>query len=341
MGTFRRLFIGLTLISLFLLVAFAFRLQKWGGTLHKLNSAQVIEFSRGMQLTELAEILASRDIVKSKLGFVAYTRFFSDYSKLQAGSYRFVGNVSPDSVIRDLRNGKIYTPSILDLRIPEGFNIRQIIKRMSANKLGSVKDLTRLTRDKNFIKSLGVKAPSLEGYLYPATYSYTRMPTARVVFSQMVRTFFRRMPAGYEKSAREKKLSLHQAVTFASLIELETMIEDERTKIAEVIWSRIKRGEPIGIDAALIYGIKNYKGDIKWKHLKDKSNRYNTRIYKGLPPGPICSPTAASMAAVLKPTNQGYYYYVLVLDGKNRHHFSTTLKEHNKYVQMLKDKSKR
>ena len=105
-------------------------------------------------------------------------------------------------------------------------------------------------------------------------------------------------------------------------------------KISEVIWNRIKKGEPLGIDAALIYGIKNYQGDIKWKHLRDKKNKYNTRIHKGLPPGPIGAVSKVSLEAVLNPTAEGYYYYVLKA-GTTRHNFSKSLAEHNKFVKLL------
>ena len=128
-------------------------------------------------------------------------------------------------------------------------------------------------------------------------------------------------------------LTLDQAVTFASLIEMETMQESEKRLIAEVIWRRLKRGEPLGIDAAIIYGIPDYDGDIKWVHLRDAKNRYNTRIHKGLPPTPIGAVSRVSLEAVLEPTNFGYYYYVLDAVDHTHHTFSKTLAEHNLNVQ--------
>ena len=138
----------------------------------------------------------------------------------------------------------------------------------------------------------------------------------------------------------QKGLALHQAVTFASLIEAETLHDDERSKVSEVIWRRLKDNAPLGIDAALIYGIPDYAGDLKTAHLNDAKNRYNTRIHRGLPPSPIGNPSAKSMAAVLTPSDQGYYYYVLI-PGSDRHHFSRTLKEHNEHVRNLVNAYKR
>ena len=128
-------------------------------------------------------------------------------------------------------------------------------------------------------------------------------------------------------------LSLDQAVAFASLIELETMQAKEKPQIAEVIWRRLKAGAPLGIDAAIIYGIPNYDGDIKWVHLKDEKNPYNNRIHKGLPPTAIGAVSTSSLLAVLEPTNLGYYYYMLDATDHTHHVFSRTLAEHNALVQ--------
>lgn len=92
---------------------------------------------------------------------------------------------------------------------------------------------------------------------------------------------------------------------------------------------------PLGIDAAIIYGIKGWDGDLKTAHLRDRKNLYNLRLHRGLPPGPICSPSKAALQAVLSPASDGYYYYVLLPGNGSRHHFSKTLKEHNFFVKKL------
>ena len=102
--------------------------------------------------------------------------------------------------------------------------------------------------------------------------------------------------------------------------------------IAEVIQSRLKNGEPLGIDAAIIYGIPDYDGDIKWKDLKNANNPYNTRLHRGLPPTPIGAASRSSLEAILNPTKLGYYYYMLDSADHTRHVFSTTLGEHNALV---------
>ncbi|RME58186.1 MAG: endolytic transglycosylase MltG [Candidatus Dadabacteria bacterium] len=151
----------------------------------------------------------------------------------------------------------------------------------------------------------------------------------------MVHTFWKKIPKDYKERAEKVGLTLHKAVIVASLIELETPLNDEKPLVAEVILNRLRKGVPLAIDASIIYGLgDDFKGDLKWRHLRDKRNPYNTRVYKGLPPGPICSPSLSSLLAAVSPSNKGYLYYVLDPE-KGRHHFSKTLKEHNKYVRKL------
>ena len=152
----------------------------------------------------------------------------------------------------------------------------------------------------------------------------------------MVDEFFKRMPAHYLKQLKIIDLTLKEAVIIASLIEKETSIASEKPLIAEVILNRLKKRMPLGIDASVIYGIHNFKGNLTLRHLKDYHNKYNTRIHKGLPPTPICSPSLSSLQAVINPSKKGFYYYVLLPEEKQvSHHFSKTLKEHNRYVVKL------
>ena len=123
--------------------------------------------------------------------------------------------------------------------------------------------------------------------------------------------------------------------TIASLIEAETSQEDERNMVSEVIWNRIYQGMPLGIDASVIYGIKNYNGNITRADLSDSTNPYNLRLRKGLPPTPINSPTTDSLKAVLSPTEFGYLFYVVDPEQVNRHTFSKTITDHNAAVSKL------
>jgi UPF0755 protein len=316
------------------------RLRQWGDEPVTVDGFRVVEFPAGTPLISLAQALDDQSLVTSGVAFFAWVRLFGSYQGFQAGKYRFEGRVTPRDIEAKIKRGEVYNPIVLSVTIPEGFPLRQVIDRLAANKVGTADELTRLAHDPTTLRSLNVPGRSLEGFLYPATYNFTKKPSALEVFQTMVKTFWEKLPKDYESRVKAMGLTLDSAVTFASLIELETLNDDEKSLISEVIWRRLKDDVPLAIDAAIIYGITDYAGDLKRIHLSDKNNPYNTRIHKGLPPSAIGAPSADSLEAVLNPSSYGYYYYVLI-PGTQRHHFSRTLKEHNENVKKLVKASKR
>ena len=327
---------GLLMVAAAVLAAVLFRdVRRWSIAAKSLPEPVVIELEKGEGLSRFAQELKERRIISSKWRFVLFVRAERAYRRFQAGSYRFEGTVSPLGVVRTIQQGKVYRPIVLQFSIPEGFTAAQIVERLAANGVASVEQLTRTLKDPIWLSAQRVPAAYAEGYLFPATYSFYEAPAAEQVLAQMVAVFWQNLPKDYEVRAREKGLSLHAAVTFASLIERETAHEDERPKVAEVIWRRLRVGMPLGIDAAVIYGIKDYRGDLTFAHLHDAANRYNTRIHRGLPPGPICSPSLSALAAVLNPTDAGYLYYALDVEQDKRHSFSKSALEHSRTVRKL------
>lgn len=334
----------LLVVLLAVIVALAggagYKLKSFGETPVDVPSEMIVEFPAGTPLIGLGQRLADKGVVSDAGLFYGWVRLFSSYQSFQAGTYRFEGKITPDDVARAMIKGDAYRPNVLSITIPEGFTLKQICERLAANGVGHIVEVTRLANDPAFAKSLNVPSKNLEGYLYPATYNFTEMPTAMQALTQMVKVFWEKLPKDYQKNIATRGLSLHEAVTFASLIELETLQDDEKPLISEVIWRRLKDGAPLAIDASVIYGVENYDGDLKTVHLKDATNPYNSRIHKGLPPTPIGAPATGSLAAVLTPSNLGYYYYVLI-PGTQKHHFSKTLREHNLHVKKLVNASKK
>lgn len=296
--------------------------------------ATVYEFSSGTSLKTLAKDLEDKGVISSSFWFCMWVKLNSDYSKYQAGTYKFENSSFMD-VDELLKTGKTYSPILLSVTIPEGFTVKKIIARLEALDIGSKKELEELVKNKEFLKSKGISGPSVEGYLYPSTYVYRHKPTGKEVLSQMIDTFWSKLPEDYEAQVLKKGLSLYQAVIFASLIEQETFGESEMNKVSEVIWNRLKKNEPLGIDSSIIYGIEKYRGDIKAKDLKNKKNPYNTRVHRGLPPTAIGSPSIEALKSVLSPTSEGYFFFVQDTQDPSRHIFTSTLKEHNKYVKKL------
>jgi UPF0755 protein len=308
-------------------------LDKWSQKSLDLPQPILVELKSGTSLTTLSRDIAQQGLIDDSLFFQAWIRLDRSYHRFQSGSYQFQGSISPRMIRDKFLGGEVFTSIAIVVSIPEGFTLKQLHQRMVAKGIGSLSEIEKLSRNKDFLRELGVPSTTLEGYTFPATYSFETPPTAHDFFAKTVRTFFKRLPSDYHKKISEVGLTLNQAVTFASLIELETMLEEEKSMVSEVIWSRLKAREALGIDAALIYGIKDYKGDIKWEHLKDEKNKYNTRIHRGLPPTPIGAVSTSSLSAVLTPTNLGYHYYVVDGSDSSRHVFSRTNKEHNRAVQ--------
>src|SRR5262249_25017257 len=157
----------------------------------------------------------------------------ANYAFFQAGRYKFTQPVSPQGIIDKMVKGDIFIPIVLQVTIPEGFRLKKINDRLAVNGVAHIKVLSNLVVDKAFISSLGLDAPSLEGYVYPATYNFSQMPSATDFYHKAVETFWQNLPPNYATLVKARGLTLHQAVTFASLIELETLHEEEKPKVSE------------------------------------------------------------------------------------------------------------
>lgn len=290
-------------------------------------------------LNSLSLRLRQEGLVSHSFLFKALVRVKSSYKSFQAGRYLFKPEMTPNDLIEAMSTGDIFNELIFRVSLPEGFSLSQVLDRLS-KKGYSRSELEILSREKTFLAELGIGGTSLEGYLYPSTYSfYNERPTIAEVFKAMTSKFFEELPVDYERHLKEKGLTLQEALIIASLIEKETSVPHEKPLIAEVIFNRLDQKMTLGIDASLLYGIKNFDGNLTYKHLKDKSNLYNTRVHKGLPPGPICSPSRSSLEAVLTPSSQGYLFYVLKPGASQKeHHFSRDLSEHNSHVRNLLNK---
>ncbi len=309
-------------------------LESWAHKPVLIQGEQVLEFKAGTSLGTLASELAKRGLITNPLLFRIWIKITGEYPHFQAGNYRLVDQATPHDISIAMIRGDTWNPVVLSITIPEGFTLKETIPRLAKHGVGESHALAKLAKSKSFLTSLNIKSPTLEGYVYPATYAFYKFPTAEEAFTKMVENFWKNLPKDYEQNVGKMGLSLAEAVTFASLIELETRVDDERPLVSEVIWRRLKDKAPLGIDASIIYGVADYNGNLTRAHLNDSKNPYNTRIHFGLPPTPIGSPSRKSLEAVLTPSSFGYYYYVL-RPGDIRHHFSKTLNEHNHHVRIL------
>lgn len=327
------------LLLLFIPIILYGYLEFWAQRSPLKSSEETVEISLEANegLTSFSRQLAEKGLISSSFLFRTYVKLRHNYKKFQAGTYQFSLATSPKKLIRMIVTGEIYAPLVLKVTVPEGARLSSIIENLI--QMGySKKSLLELSRDQKFLKNLGISASSLEGYLFPSTYSFFyNRPTVSEIYQAMVSKFFSHFSTKYSADLKKEGFSLHQGVIIASLIEKETSLLIEKPLIAETIRNRLQKRMRLGIDASIIYGIDNFKGDLTRADLLNKKNRYNTRVHYGLPPGPICSPSLSSFQALLNPSSKGYFYYVLK-PGKNQkeHHFSQTFAEHKVYVQRLK-----
>ena len=206
---------------------------------------------------------------------------------------------------------------------------RQIIQILARDNWIKPDRFLALTKDADFIKKIGFNLENLEGYLFPDTYTLTRDTVTEEKLITMMTNRFQVIWNDLEQDL-PAGLSRHQAITLASIVEKETGMSDERPLIAQVFLNRLKKKMRLQSDPTVIYGLQeNFDGDLTRKDLQQK-NPYNTYVIDGLPPGPVCSPGRDSILAVLHPADVPYLYFVSKNDGS--HHFSTSLKDHNRAV---------
>lgn len=285
-----------------------------------------IYFAKGSSLRHISKRLEKNHVIPNHLFFELLARVQSKTKNLKAGEYEFEKGLKPSAVLTMLVEGKV---KLYSITIPEGFNLKGIGKRLEEKGLTQPEEWEQIIKDPKLIESLGIETVSLEGYLFPDTYLYEKRSTTRDLVEQMISLFKKQITPEMIDKAKERGLSFHQWVTLASIVEKETGVPDERPLIAAVFLNRIQKGMLLQTDPTVIYGIKNFDGNLTRRHL-ERDTPYNTYTRPGLPPGPIASPGLDSLKAVLNPANSEFLYFVS--KGNGSHHFSKTLAEHNEAV---------
>lgn len=294
-----------------------------------------LKVANGDSLSKVAARLESNGVIKHALLIKLIARWQGNGNQIQVGTYSFHQAATPAEVLDRLVRGDVEKVS---LTIPEGYTLRQIIERIAQEGFGRKDRLTKLSYDPEFIASLKIDADSLEGYLFPETYVFTPGIDEASLLKMLVDFFNAQMSPQLLQTAKKRNLDRHQLVTLASIIEKETAVIDEMPLISSVFHNRLKRRIPLQTDPTVIYGIKDFDGNITRKHLKTPTP-YNTYIIRGLPPGPIASPGLKALQAAANPAQSKYLYFVSRGDGT--HQFSRTLKEHNAAVRKYQLRRKR
>ena len=287
-----------------------------------------IIFKKNSTVEQVAKQLQEKNIVKSQDSFIYYAKAKGLKGSIEGGNFIIEPNTKLDDLIIRLKAGK---SEFSIITIPEGYTLYQIASKLEANKLVKKEDMLKeelnILKANTLILSKKDVLYDLEGYLFPDTYYFPNDAKKGEVINIMVDRFKLVFTDKYKARAKELALDVNEVVTIASLIEREAANDSERSRIAGVIYNRLKIGMPLQVDAAVIYA--NTKGEknidkVYYNTLKIES-KYNTYLYKGLPPGPISSPGKPSIEAALYPEKNDYLYYVAK---GNEHVFSKTYAEH-------------
>lgn len=320
---------SITLAFLFLLLPPAFLLgQFWLFTTRPITPPKTarLSISPGMTITQTADLLEKNGIITSAANFRLLTRLKNGEGAIKIGIYDFSKAARPGEILRRLLAGDIVLRRIT---IPEGFALKEIAARLENLGYGPKQEFLRLSRDREFLKSLDITGPSLEGYLFPETYFAAIDASPRQLLSMMVKEFRKRVPPELVAAARSQGLTLPQFVTLASIVQKEARRVEEMPTIASVYHNRLRIRMPLQADPTVIYGIDNFNGNITKADLL-RFTPYNTYKIATLPPGPIASPGADALHATAFPARTNYLYFVARGDGF--HAFSADLRSHNDAV---------
>jgi len=299
-----------------------------------------VDIPLGSSVTGIAETLESNGIIKSAKVFKYYVKLKNE-GGFMAGQYQLSPSMDVPEIVNRLKTGKVLAQASFKITIPEGKQLREIAAIMAKATKQNENDVFNKLNDQEFIKSLMAKYPDilteeilnssvkypLEGYLYPATYPfYKNNPSVEEMVAAML-TKTRTVLSDYAEQSEKKKLSVHQLLTMASLVEEEATEKADRKTIASVFYNRIKKGMMLQTDPTVLYAQGKHKARVLYKDLEVESP-YNTYQNTGLPPGPIANAGKSSIEASLDPAQTDFYYFIATADGEVI--FTKTLEEHNK-----------
>ena len=324
----------LLLILIFLLIVVCaaagliFELRTYAETPTNVNASKnvIISVHPGQNLRNTANLLEQANLIKSKLKFILIARINGLDKHLKAGEYLLSAAMPPRQILEIMVKGAV---NLHKFTVPEGYSIAQIAVLVENARFGSKFDFIKTATDAALVTKNGIEASTLEGYLFPDTYFFPRDVTMNKIISTMLNRFWSVFTTEWQVRAKDLGFTVHQIVTLASIIEKETGAAVERPIISSVFHNRLNKKMRLESDPTVIYGIKDFDGNLTRKHLSTRT-AYNTYKIRGLPAGPIANPGRAALEAALFPDDTEFIYFVSKKD--STHYFSKTLKEHNQAV---------
>ncbi|MDD5623523.1 MAG: endolytic transglycosylase MltG [Candidatus Peribacteraceae bacterium] len=292
----------------------------------------MVRIEEGASVAEIADLLGEKDLIRSSLALRLYTRFHGMQADLKAGKFVFSRTMTVPEIVEVLRTGKSQQVIVT---IPEGatlLDIERLLVEKGVTESGSLVSCAQTCDFSSFeflpqAEGLAARGGKLEGYLFPDTYYVDAGDFVSKFFLERLLTTFRhRVLDPYGEEIQKSERSLQDLMTMASLVEEETRTEEERPIVAGILWKRHDEGMGLGVDATVRYILDKPTGALTVSDL-NVASPYNTRKFRGLPPGPIANPGLQSILAALRPSSSKYWYYLH--DKKGVVHYAETNEEHN------------
>ncbi len=290
----------------------------------------VFEVKPGSSFSSISKELEKAKLVVNSKAFYIYARLLRESGKVKVGEYALNTNMTAQEVLNVITSGMSIQRSFT---VAEGKNIFEIAQSYEENGYGKASDFLKVCRDPSLVREVtGSENNSLEGYLFPETYMLTKYTTTRDLVGQMIKRF-NYVFEDEAKTHPDTKLSKHQIITLASIVEKETGAPEERPMIASVFLNRLEKRMMLQTDPTIIYAKALVSGKYEINIRKDDitaHHPYNTYTVFGLPPGPIASPGRESLKAVFSPAQSKYVFFVSKNNGT--HIFSEDYQAHEKAV---------
>jgi UPF0755 protein len=295
--------------------------------------SKVITIKRGMPLKKISTMLEQEGIIRNRHLFIGLATLLGKKAEIKAGEYELHTRMLPSEVLNSLVKGQVKRHLVT---IAEGFTLSQIAQYLEDLNIVEKEAFLQKASSPALIASLGLSPTTpgqtlstLEGYLFPETYYLIKEMAPEEVIKMMVHQFKKVFGPELQSRASQMGISQREIVILASIIEKETPLSEEKPLVSAVLHNRLKKKIPLQSDPTVIYGVKNFNGNLTKEHLL-KPTPYNTYLISGLPPTPICNPGKDSLLAALYPAPVSYFYFVSKNDGS--HYFSSNIEEHNQAV---------
>lgn len=318
-----------TALSVWWVVSYCYSITADGG-----SGSALVYIPKGSSVKKIGEILEEAGLIDNDIRFPLVAKLSGESGRLLAGEFRLTTGQTVLDTLRALSRAK---PVQHKITLREGLTGKEMAELFAEKGFCDSRSYLNLMTDKGVIEKSGLgEIASLEGYLFPDTYYVTRdQKKAEFLIQMQVRRFKK---VWEDLAAQNKgKLSRHELVTLASMVEKETGAAGERPVIAGVFYNRLEKKMRLQSDPTVVYGVEGFNGKITKKDLQAKTP-YNTYVIKGLPVGPIANPGRKALLAAIEPQKTEFLYFVSKNDGT--HQFSKSLREHNRAVKKFQRNKK-